>query len=194
MPPDAAILPTVDARLHNHTLRKLDGLLLPFLALLFLFNALDKANLGNAESAHFTTDIGLDQRDLNTALALFFAFFVALQPLAAALGRRHGMVRWVPTCMLLWGLCTALHAWVRHKWQLYTLRILIGCLEGASERPRPGRVCRATPAADAVLTTLQPASTPSRSPTSRSSTHASSLANACRCSTARLRLAAPSAA
>jgi hypothetical protein len=23
-----------------------------------------------------------------------------------------------------------LHAWVRHRWQLYTLRILIGCLEG----------------------------------------------------------------
>lgn len=39
------------------------------------------------------------------------------------------MVLWVPSCMLLWGLCTALHAWVQHKWQLYTLRILIGCLE-----------------------------------------------------------------
>lgn len=40
------------------------------------------------------------------------------------------MVGWVPTCMLLWGVCTALDAWVRHAWQLYTLRILIGCLEG----------------------------------------------------------------
>ena len=34
----------VDARLHKRTLRKLDRLLLPFLALLFLFNALDKSN------------------------------------------------------------------------------------------------------------------------------------------------------
>ena len=42
------------------------------------------------------------------------------------------MVLWVPSCMLLWGVCTALHAWVRHRWQLYTLRILIGCLEGMS--------------------------------------------------------------
>lgn len=32
--------------------------------------------------------------------------------------------------MFFWGLSTALHAWVRHKWQLYTLRIIIGCLEG----------------------------------------------------------------
>jgi hypothetical protein len=36
---------TVDPQLHKRTLLKLDCLLLPFLALLFLFNALDKANV-----------------------------------------------------------------------------------------------------------------------------------------------------
>jgi MFS family permease len=150
MPPDEAEEPlAIDSKLHRRTLLKLDCLLLPFLALLFLFNSLDKSNassltttstisitltwslqIGNAESAHFTTDIGLEKSDLNTAVALFFAFFVALQPVGAALGRRYGMVAWVPTCMILWGICTALHAWVRHRWQLYTLRVLIGCLEG----------------------------------------------------------------
>lgn len=85
--------------------------------------------IGNAESAHFTSDIGLRKSDLNTAVALFFAFFVALQPVGAALGRRYGMVLWVPSCMLLWGVSTALHTWVRARWQLYVLRIVIGCLE-----------------------------------------------------------------
>jgi MFS family permease len=61
---------------------------------------------------------------------LFFAFFVALQPAGAALGRRYGMVKWVPSCMLLWGVATALHVWVRKRWQLYALRVVIGCLEG----------------------------------------------------------------
>ncbi|KAH6633474.1 major facilitator superfamily domain-containing protein [Boeremia exigua] len=121
--------PTTTSRLHKRTLLKLDTLLLPFLALLFLFNSLDKSNIGNAESAHFTTDIGLAKGDLNTAVALFFAFFVALQPAGAALGRRYGMVAWVPTCMLLWGLSTMLHVWVKKRWQLYLLRITIGCLE-----------------------------------------------------------------
>ncbi|KAF1968265.1 MFS general substrate transporter [Bimuria novae-zelandiae CBS 107.79] len=130
MPPeDAAEVAQHDERLHRRTLRKLDFLLLPFLALLFLFNSLDKSNIGNAESAHFTTDIGLRRSDLNTAVALFFAFFVALQPAGAALGRKYGMVAWVPTCMLLWGVSTALHTWVTARWQLYTLRIIIGCLE-----------------------------------------------------------------
>jgi hypothetical protein len=36
---------SVDPRLHKRTLLKLDFILLPFLALLFLFNALDKANV-----------------------------------------------------------------------------------------------------------------------------------------------------
>lgn len=35
----------VDPKLHQRTLLKLDCLLLPFLAALFLFNALDKANV-----------------------------------------------------------------------------------------------------------------------------------------------------
>jgi hypothetical protein len=47
MPPDEADAPqdSADPRLHRRTLLKLDCLLLPFLALLFLFNALDKANV-----------------------------------------------------------------------------------------------------------------------------------------------------
>jgi MFS family permease len=62
-------------------------------------------------------------------VALFFTFFVTLQPVGAALGRRYGMVLWVPSCMLLWGIATALHTWVTERWQLYLLRVLIGCLE-----------------------------------------------------------------
>jgi MFS family permease len=88
---------------------------------------------------------------MNMAVALFFAFFVTLQPLGAALGRRYGMVLWVPSCMILWGVCTALHAWVRHKWQLYTLRIFIGCLEGMYVFVHVGRL-----EADMVLAGFYP--------------------------------------
>ncbi len=115
-------------RLDRRTVRKLDFILLPFLALLFLLNSLDKSNIGNAETG-FTHDAGLSAQDLNTSLAFFFAFFVALQPVGAALGRKYGMARWVPACMSLWGLCTILHIWVRRRWQLICLRVLIASLE-----------------------------------------------------------------
>jgi MFS family permease len=68
-------------------------------------------------------------------VAIFFAFFVLLQPVGAALGRRFGMARYVPACMAIWGLCTALHVWVRSRWQLITLRVVIGMLEGKGPVP-----------------------------------------------------------
>lgn len=115
---------------NGHVVLKLDLILLPFLALLFLVNSLDRSNVGNAETANFTVDTGLEPGDLNKAVALFFAVFVVLQPLGAACGRRFGMVRWVPSCMALWGLCTILHIWITARWQLYVIRVLIGVLEG----------------------------------------------------------------
>lgn len=121
--------PPYDSTLNRKTVRKLDFILLPFLALLFLLNSLDKSNVGNAETAGFTRDAGLSAADLNTSLAFFFAFFVALQPVGAALGRKYGMARWVPACMSLWGLCTILHIWVRRKWHLICLRIAVASLE-----------------------------------------------------------------
>jgi hypothetical protein len=48
MPPDEADETfAVDPNVHRRTLLKLDCLLLPFLALLFLFNSLDKSNVRN---------------------------------------------------------------------------------------------------------------------------------------------------
>ena len=118
-----------DHVLDRRTKRKLDWILLPFLAILFLLNSMDKSNIGNAETAGFTRDAGLAPEDLNLSMAFFFAFFVALQPVGAAFGRKYGMARWVPACMSFWGLCTLLHMWIRRRWQLILLRIAIASLE-----------------------------------------------------------------
>ncbi|CAK1354201.1 putative transporter [Cercospora beticola] len=115
--------------LNRRTVRKLDTILLPFLALLFLLNSLDKSNIGNAETAGFTYDTGLSRQDVHTSMGVFFFVFVALQPVGAALGRRFGMRRYVPTCMSLWGLSTILHIYVRKRWHLILLRVMIATLE-----------------------------------------------------------------
>jgi MFS family permease len=117
------------ARLSKRVVLKLDFILLPFLSLLFLLNALDKSNVGNAESGHFTEDLGLPKSALNVSVAWFYAFFVGLQPVGAFFGRKFGMVYWVPTTMSLWGVCTVLHVAVRSQSQLVILRVLIATLE-----------------------------------------------------------------
>lgn len=122
-------LPAADPDLPRRTIRKLDLILLPFLSILFLVNSLDRSNIGNAETANFTRDTGLEPEDLNDAVAWFFVFFVALQPFGAAAGRKFGMSVWVPSVMTLWGICTLLHVWVRSRAQLIVLRAVIGVLE-----------------------------------------------------------------
>ncbi len=122
--------PLIEAGLNFRTVLKLDLILLPFVSLLFLLNSLDRSNIGNAETANFTKDAGLQPEDLNIAVACFFAVFVILQPVGAAFGRRYGMAKWVPGCMSLWGFCTAAHVLIRRKWELITIRIMIGILEG----------------------------------------------------------------
>ncbi|KJX96646.1 MFS transporter like protein [Zymoseptoria brevis] len=127
---DAVACPsTSSTALNRRTVRKLDTLLLSFLAILFLLNSLDKSNIGNAETAGFTHDTGLSRSDINLSMAVFFFVFVLLQPVGAALGRRFGMRRYVPLCMSLWGLATVGHIWVRKRWHLVVLRTLIAMLE-----------------------------------------------------------------
>ncbi|EGP87725.1 uncharacterized protein MYCGRDRAFT_58666, partial [Zymoseptoria tritici IPO323] len=129
---DALIRPSTSpssTALNRRTVRKLDTLLLPFLATLFLLNSLDKSNIGNAETAGFTHDTGLSRSDINLSMAVFFFVFVLLQPVGAALGRRFGMRRYVPLCMSLWGLATVGHIWVRKRWHLVVLRTVIAVLE-----------------------------------------------------------------
>lgn len=133
------VIMTAHKELNASVVRKLDFILLPFLSIFFLASSLDRSNVGNAESANFTEDAGLDPQDLNTSVAIFFAVFVSLQPLGAALGRKYGMVRFVPACMLVWGLCTAMHIWVRSKWELIALRTVIGVLEGEAVVRAPWR-------------------------------------------------------
>ncbi|PNS14662.1 hypothetical protein CAC42_1684 [Sphaceloma murrayae] len=118
-----------DTTIERRVRMKLDFILLPFLSLLFLFNSLDKSNIGSAETGHFTKDTGLPASALNVSVACFFAAFVTLQPVGAALGRKYGMARYVPTCMALWGLCTAGHIFVKEQWQLVLLRTTVGVLE-----------------------------------------------------------------
>ncbi|KAI1848845.1 hypothetical protein JX266_005273 [Neoarthrinium moseri] len=67
--------------------RKLDIALLPLLAVLYLFNGLDRGNIGNAQTQGFTDDIGAAPDDLNLAVSMFFITFILFQPPSAAFGR-----------------------------------------------------------------------------------------------------------
>ncbi|KZL73752.1 major facilitator superfamily transporter [Colletotrichum tofieldiae] len=110
-----------DAVMNRRVNRKMDIALLPLLSLLYLFNGLDRGNVGNAQTQGFTQDIGAVPDDLNLAVSLFFITFVLFQPPSAAVGRWLGAQHWIPIMMLGWGFVTL--------GSLIATRLLIGAFE-----------------------------------------------------------------
>ncbi|KAK3332977.1 major facilitator superfamily domain-containing protein [Cercophora scortea] len=108
---------------------KIDAALLPLLSLLYLFNGLDRGNIGNAQTQGFTHDIGVEPDDLNFAVSLFFVTFVLLQPFSAAVGQWLGPTRWIPLIMICWGVLTLAQAFIKGRAALITTRLLIGAFE-----------------------------------------------------------------
>ncbi|RFU30412.1 hypothetical protein B7463_g5923, partial [Scytalidium lignicola] len=114
---------------HRGLNRKLDLYLVPFCALIYLFNGLDRSNLGNAQTNGFTTDLGMSADAINTATSLFFATYVPLQPVSASIGKLVGQSYWLAIIGLGWGILTLSHAFVKTEAQLIAIRLLIGVFE-----------------------------------------------------------------
>lgn len=114
---------------HRALNRKLDLYLVPFCALIYLFNGLDRSNLGNAQTDGFTTDLGMPATAINTATSLFFATYVPFQPISAAVGKKVGQSYWLGILGIGWGILTLAHAWVKTEAQLIAIRLLIGVFE-----------------------------------------------------------------
>ncbi|KZO92932.1 MFS general substrate transporter [Calocera viscosa TUFC12733] len=118
-----------ERKVHYALNRKFDLCVLPLLILIYLFNGLDRSNLGNAQTDNFSTDIGIPASSVNTASSLFFATFVPLQPFLAAFGKRFGQIYFLTVICFCWGLLTICHAFVKSDSQLIAVRLLMGIAE-----------------------------------------------------------------
>ncbi|QKX60435.1 uncharacterized protein TRUGW13939_07580 [Talaromyces rugulosus] len=108
---------------------KLDLMILPLVALAYMFNQLDRTNLGNAETVGFSSDIGIKSSAVNDASSLFFATYIPFQPLASAFGRRIGAPLFMGVTLFIWGILTICHAFIKSDTQLIAVRLLMGLAE-----------------------------------------------------------------
>lgn len=115
---------------HSRALnRKFDFFILPFCVIIYMFNGLDRSNLGNAQTDGFTMDLHMSPSAINTATSLFFTTFVPLQPISVMIGKKVGQSTYLGIIGLGWGVLTLSHAWVKNEPQLIAIRLLIGVFE-----------------------------------------------------------------
>jgi ACS family tartrate transporter-like MFS transporter len=109
-------------------LRKAAGRLLPFLALLYIFNILDRSNVGFARLT-MQRDLGLSQAAFDLGYGIFYFGYLAFEVPANLLLRRVGARRWIARIMVSWGLVSCATMFVTDVWSFYAVRILLGVAE-----------------------------------------------------------------
>ncbi|KAI5457431.1 major facilitator superfamily domain-containing protein [Mariannaea sp. PMI_226] len=120
-----------DKKATSRLLRKMDWHLLPFLALLYLLSFLDRANIGNAKLANLQKDLNLTGKwDYNTAVSVFFPFYVAAEIPSNLMMKRFRPSIWIPFIMVIWSAMTMVMGSVKNFGGLLGVRMALGLAEG----------------------------------------------------------------
>ncbi|KAB8277271.1 major facilitator superfamily domain-containing protein [Aspergillus minisclerotigenes] len=123
---------SIDACAERALVRKFDFRILPVLAIMYLFNSLDKSNLGNAKTAGFSAEtLNLKGDQYNIILSIFFIPYVLTAPFLGILGKMYGPNLVLPCMMLTFGLCTVLVVVVYNFGGLMAIRWFLGMSESA---------------------------------------------------------------
>jgi MFS family permease len=98
---------------------------------MYLFNSLDKSNLGNAKTAGLETDLKLGNHGYNIILSVFFVPYVLTAPFLGILGKKYGPNKVLPCMMFAFGSFTLLVAAAKNFGGILALRWFLGMSESA---------------------------------------------------------------
>lgn len=122
----AAEVAVVDPVAERQLVWKYDLRILPVLAIMYLFNALDKSNLGNAKTAGLTKDLGFTGNQYNILLSVFFVPYVLTAPILGILGKKYGPSRVLPLMMMTFGFMTLMTVAANNFAGMMVLRWILG--------------------------------------------------------------------
>lgn len=126
-----AVYPHVDVddpALAAAALRRASVHLLPFLFVLYVFNYLDRANVGIA-ALQMNRDLGFSAGAYGLGAGIFFIGYAIFEVPSNLILARVGARRWIARIMVSWGLIAAAMMFVTTPLQFYVLRFLLGVAE-----------------------------------------------------------------
>ncbi|WP_435121310.1 MFS transporter [Amycolatopsis thermoflava] len=103
--------------------------IMPFLALLYFVNYLDRVNIGFAGPNGMNTELGLTATAFGFASGIFFLGYLTLEVPSNLALHRFGARRWLARIMITWGIIATVLAFVPNPTTLVIMRFLLGVAE-----------------------------------------------------------------
>lgn len=103
--------------------------LVPFIALMFFINFLDRTAISFAGPNGMTSDLALTAAQFGFAAGIFFFGYILLEIPSNLALHKYGARRWLARIMVTWGIVALLFTWVSSATELYVLRFLLGVAE-----------------------------------------------------------------
>ncbi|CAI6336303.1 unnamed protein product [Periconia digitata] len=132
-PPLVAIMSqTCRSKTEARILRKIDTRLLPMIILMYIMNYLDRNNIAAVRFAGLQEELSLSSREYQTIVSVLFIGYLLMQvPSNLFLQKSGRPAIYLPTCMVIWGVISALTGTCRNFGGLVTCRFLLGFVEAA---------------------------------------------------------------
>lgn len=111
------------------TIKKIAIRLVPFLAVMFFINYLDRTAISFAGPNGMDHDLGLTAAQYGFASGVFFIGYILLEIPSNLALHKFGARIWLARIMITWGIVALLFTWVSSIHGLYTLRFLLGVAE-----------------------------------------------------------------
>ncbi|KAM6501222.1 MFS general substrate transporter [Amanita muscaria] len=113
---------------------KLDSRIMPLVTLIYVANALDKFNVGNAEIAGLTTDLKLHGVQFNTALSGYVSHiaprYILSELPSNLVMKKFRSGRWLGFLAICWGLVTTFTGLMQNYTGFIIVRLTLGLFEG----------------------------------------------------------------
>lgn len=121
----------IEARIEDEKIvRKVFRRLMPFVCLLYVFNFLDRVNIGYA-ALSMNKDLGFSNAVYGFGAGIFFIGYFIMEIPGNLIMTRIGARLWIARILITWGIISGLTAWVSTPSQFYVVRFFLGVAEAS---------------------------------------------------------------
>ncbi len=120
---------TINPTVERSAIKKVAIRLVPFVALMFFINYLDRTAVSFAAPNGMNKDLGLSAAQFGFASGVFFIGYILLEIPSNIALHKFGARRWLARIMVSWGIVAVLFTWVQNAQGLYVLRFILGVAE-----------------------------------------------------------------